>query len=209
MSILHNIIPSSQRSFDYIGASSNFVADSRHAALVLFNGAKLRLLDINNWTKLYEGSHTEFRLTDRYGNLLQTSTPNVGDLIRMRLPILPNTSEERFGWVRIENFESTKDLLKDEDMFGFCVRPVDGPLDMNSVDADYKYNSEVISYFLLFRKASTIMAIERDRDQMAHGSSPSLVKKMKNILNEIMAAMKLSRSRWTRLMDGLLKPSFN
>ncbi|MES2512855.1 MAG: hypothetical protein V4580_01870 [Bacteroidota bacterium] len=208
MSILHNIIPASQRSFDYIGASSNFVADSRHAALVLFNGAKLRLLDINNWTKLYEGSHTEFRLTDRYGNLLQTSTPHVGDLIRMRLPILPNSSEERFGWVRIENFESTKDLLKDEDMFGFCVRPVDGPLDVDSVD-DYKYNSEVISYFLLFRKASTIMAIERDRDQMAHGSSPSLVKKIKNILHEILASMKLSRSRWTRLMDGLLKPSFN
>ena len=208
MSLLQHIIPSQQR-FDYIGASSNFVADSRHAALVLFNGAKLRLLDINNWTKLYNGSHTEFRLTDKYGSLLQTSVPNVGDLIRMRLPILPGSSEERFGWVRIENFESTKDLLKDEDMFGFCVRPVEGPLNMNLADDDHSYNSEVVSYFLLFRKASTIMAIERDRDQMAYGVSSSLLKKMKAVLHEILAAMRLSKSRWSRLMTGLLKPSFN
>jgi len=208
MSLLQHIIPSQER-FDYIGASSNFVADSRHAALVLFNGAKLRLLDINNWTKLYNGSHTEFRLTDKYGSLLQTSVPNVGDLIRMRLPILPGSSEERFGWVRIENFESTKDLLKDEDMFGFCVRPVEGPLNMNLADDDHSYNSEVVSYFLLFRKASTIMAIERDRDQMAYGVSSSLLKKMKAVLHEILAAMRLSKSRWSRLMTGLLKPSFN
>jgi hypothetical protein len=208
MSLLQHIIPS-HTGFEYIGASSNFVADSRHAALVLFNGAKLRLLDINNWTKLYEGSHTEFRLTDKYGNLLQTSVPNVGDLIRMRLPILAGSSEERFGWVRIENFESTKDLFKDEDMFGFCVRPVDGPLHMDTVDEDHAYSSEVISYFLLFRKASTIMAIERDRDQMANGTTPSLLKKMKAILHEILATMRLSKSRWSRLMTGLLKPSFN
>lgn len=127
MSLLQHIIPS-QSGFEYIGASSNFAADTRHAALVLFNGAKLRLLDINNWTNLYKASHTEFRLTDKYGNLLQTSVPHIGDLIRMRLPIAHGSLEERFGWARIENFESTKDLLKDEDMFGFCVRPLNGPL---------------------------------------------------------------------------------
>jgi hypothetical protein len=208
MSILNPIIPQ-QKGLDYIGASSNFNANSRHEALVLFNSAKLRLLDINNWTKLNEVSHNEFRLTDKYGNFLQSSAPQVGDLIRMRLPILTDDSITRFGWVRIENFESTKDLLKDEDTFGFCVRPIDGPMEIDAVDAHHTYNSEVISYFLLFRKASTIMAIERDRENMKNGTMPSWLKRMRNVIHEILTTMKLYRSPWTRLVNNLLKPSFN
>ncbi len=206
MSILQNIIPV-QTAEDYIGARSNFHAESRHEALVLFNEAKLRLLDINNWTKLCNGKHSEFFLTDKHGVLLQTSVPSVGDLIRIRLPIPSNSMEERFSWVRIEHFESRKDLLKDEEMFGFCVRSVNGPVNNMDTDHTHVYNSEVISYFLIYRKASTIMAVEREKNSRA--STPSLFKKLGYAIIDFLSVMRFSQPKWKKLVNGVLKPSFS
>lgn len=206
MNILQNIIPV-QTAEDYIGASSNFHAESRHDALVLFNEAKLRLLDINNWTKLCNGKHSEFCLTDKHGMLLQTSVPSVGNLIRIRLPIPAHSMDEHFSWVRIEHFENRKDLLKDEEMFGFCVRAVNGPLNSLETDQLHEYKNEMISYFLIYRKASTIMAVEREKN--SHASAPSLFKKLCYSIIDVLSVIRFTQPKWKRLLNGVLKPSFS
>src|SRR6476660_810088 len=110
------------------GASTYAESPTRHDAILLFEEAKKRLLNINQWHVLCGEGSAVFQLTDDKGQPVNRN-PVKGDLIRIKLPAPPNNQGDGFDWVRIEEFENTKDLLKDQDIFGFRVRPVQNPLD--------------------------------------------------------------------------------
>src|SRR3954466_12987694 len=109
------------------GATYKLKMDTRHDALLLFQAACKRLLDINSWQKLCGGSGAEFALTDKHGQLLQSSDPKVGNLIRIKLPAPSNAEGDGYDWVRIEEFVKNKTLVSDSEIFGFRVRPVENP----------------------------------------------------------------------------------
>lgn len=201
MKFLHHIIPAEKAS-GYTGASCTYSAESRHAALVLFNEAKTRLLNINEWGNLCHSSPAGFNLTDASGNLIDT-TPVVGNLIRIRLPLLQGQPELKYAWARIENFECKKDLLKDEDLFGFSIRPVSGPV---KAESELVYSSNMMSYFFIFRKASNITVIEHE-NTLEKTNGISIIARMKLLFMELLSALRLSRSRWKNLVHGILKPS--
>lgn len=201
MKFLQHIIPA-QHAAGYTGASCTYSAESRHAALVLFSEAKNRLLNINEWGNLCHTSPAEFNLTDASGNLIDT-TPVIGNLIRIRLPLTQSNGEVKYAWARIENFECKKDLLKDEDLFGFSIRMVAGPA---MGKAEPAYNSAMLSYFFIFRKASNLTVIEHE-NAFEKTQRISVIARMKLMVLELLSALRLSRSRWKNLVNGILKPS--
>ena len=119
------------------GASAQQETATRHDAILLFEKARARLLDVNRWQELAGPGSAEFRLCDASGKELNRTRPAIGDLVRIKLPAPSNSEGSGYDWVRVEEFESHKDLLKDQDIFGFRVRPVSSPFDRDDTTAHF------------------------------------------------------------------------
>jgi hypothetical protein len=197
------IIPE-QRTGSKTGASSRLQADSRHQAIQIFKAAKSNLLDINHWDKFSGKGSAVFQLTDNKGNLLHNIAPKVGDLIRIDLPAPGNEKGHGYDWVRIEKFEDSRDVLKDEEIFGFRVRPVKHP-DNTTPEAAHFYTSDATSTFLIIRNTNTITAMERARNEVPNTGVFSFLNKIRNTVIALAAMAGLSNPQWKRLMKGVLQ----
>jgi hypothetical protein len=193
-----------QTTGSHTGVTSKFIAATRHDALGLFEQCKRRLLDINHWKQLCGDNGADFRLTDSEGNLLQNSSPRIGDLIRIELPAPSNNDGDGYDWVRIEAFESYKDLIKDEEVFGFRVRPVKNPND-NTGNSAHFYTNDATSTFLVRRVNYTVYALERGRNETPN-SSGSFLNKIRNFMIAFAAMIGLSKPQWKNLVNGILRP---
>jgi hypothetical protein len=186
------------------GATSKLKMDTRHAALLLFQAACKRLLDINNWQKLCGGTGAEFTLTDKNGEPLHGANPEIGNLIRIKLPAPSNKEGDGFDWVRIEEFEDERTLVSDSEVFGFRVRPVENPKNKTGNSAHF-YTADATSTFLIIRYSHTVYALERGKNEVPNDSD-SWTTKIRNKLVAIAAMMGFSKPQWQKLVDGLLVP---
>ena len=185
------------------GASVFAETPTRHDAILLFEAAKKRLLDINSWHRLCGNASAEFALTDSLGNVIH-SVPQTGNYIRIRIPGPPNTEGHGYDWVRIEEFEQSKDLLKDQDIFGFRVRPASDP-ETHDGDPSHFYMSTATSTFLIMRQSTRVTGVERGRNEVPNGHGGRLLNNIRNVAVAIGAWLGLSKSQWSRLMKGVIK----
>jgi len=201
---LEKIIPP-QVSGGHTGATEKVETTYRTNAILVFNAAKKRLFDINNWHKLCGKASALFQLTDSNGNLLYKSIPDVGNLIRIELPgAPPNTTGGGYDWVRIEEIEDQKDIIKDEEIAGFRVRPVSNPLTKDN-EAAHFYTHEATSTFLVIRNKYTVVALERGRNEKSNTKPGSLLNKIRNVGIAFAAMLGLSTPQWKSLVRGVLK----
>jgi hypothetical protein len=186
------------------GASTHSESPTRHQAILLFELAKQRLLDVNNWDKLCGEVTAAFQLTDKEGNVIRNRQPQIGDFIRIKLPAPPNAEGDGYDWVRIEEFENSKDLLKDEEIFGFRVRPVYNPQDPGPDPAHF-YKSTATSTFLIVRTSSMVTALERGRNEVPNSAPYAIWNKLRNFAVAIGAWFGLAQSQWGKLVKGFIK----
>jgi hypothetical protein len=186
------------------GASVNEESATRHDAILLFEKAKKRLLDINRWHSLCGEGSAEFSLTNEQGELVADRDPRVGDLIRIKLPAPPDPAGDGYDWVRIEEFENKKDLLRDEDIFGFRVRPVKSPF-RREAEAAHFYTTSATSTFLVVRTTSTVTAMEKGRNEVPNSLVKALASRIRNVAIAIGAWLGFSKSQWTKLVKGIIK----
>lgn len=203
MDTTEHIVPE-QVSGSQTGATSRVRTASLKAASGLFEAAKVRLLDINNWYRFCGNKGAEFFLTDANGHELRGIEPETGHLIQIKLPAPPNDKGDGYDWVRIEAWEHSKNVVHDEEMFGFRVRPVKNPLDHSSESAHF-YTSDATSTFLIRRKKRTVYAIERGRNEKPNPAG-RLLNKIRNTLIALAAMTGLSVPQWKMLTKSLLKP---
>lgn len=185
------------------GASEYAETTTRHDAILLFEVAKKRLLEINNWHKLCGPASAHFQLTDEKGQEV-SSLPQTGNYIRIKLPAPPNTEGKGYDWVRIEEFENRKDLLKDQDIFGFRVRPAHNPIDPGT-KPDHFYKSTATSTFLITRVSTKVTALEKGRNEVPNNNTAGFLNGLRNIVISIGAWIGFSKSQWGRLMKGIIK----
>lgn len=188
------------------GATAKLKQNTRHDALLLFQAARKRLLDINNWRKWAGNRGAEFQLTDKDG-VPKNKVPETGDLIRIKLPAPSNPEGDGFDWVRIEAFEDSRTLLEDAEIFGFRVRPVQNPNNRTGESAHF-YTNDATSTFLIIRDSHTVYAVEKGKNEVPNPSG-GLITKIRNVLIAITAMIGLSKPQWQRLMEGLLRPPLN
>jgi hypothetical protein len=197
------IIPPQERGMR-TGASSQEEASTRHDAILLFQEARRRLLDVNNWDKLCGPGSAVFRLTDATGRELTTVKPEIGHLIRINLPAPPNNEGGGYDWVRIEEIESHKDMLKDQDIFAMRVRPANSPLNSNGHTAHF-YTAGATSTFLVVRVSTVVKAIEKGRNESANTGGLALLSRIRNVAVSVGAWLGISKSQWGRLVKGIIK----
>lgn len=186
------------------GATSKVKLDNRHQALLRFQAARERLLDINNWQKLCGPGSAEFTLTDNDGNVIQNSKPKVGNLIRIKLPAPPNKEGDGYDWVRIEEFEDNRTLISDSEIVGFRVRPVENPKNKTGNSAHF-YTDAATSTFLVIRYSHSVFAIERGKNEIPNDSRLWLTN-LRNKLVAFFASIGFSKPQWEKLTDGILNP---
>jgi hypothetical protein len=203
MEAISDIIPK-QYIGSQTGATTKLKTDRRHDALLLFQAASKRLLDINNWQKLCGNSGAEFILTDKNGEPLYNMNPKIGNLIRIKLPAPSNKEGDGFDWVGVEEFEDSKSLLSDSEVFGFRVRPVDNPKNRTGNSAHF-YTSDATSTFLIIRYSHTVFALERGKNEVPNDAD-SWTAKIRNKLVAAAAMIGLAKPQWQKLVDGLLVP---
>jgi hypothetical protein len=196
------LVPSQFKGFK-TGASTHAETTTRHDAILLFEQARRRLLDVNSWQGLCGPATAEFRLTDNMGRLINTA-PETGNLIRIKLPAPSNSEGDGYDWVRIEEFESRKDLLKDLDIFGFRVRPVHSPGTAGN-DPSHFYKSTATSTFLIIRETTKVSAVEKGRNEVPNHGTRRLISAARNLVIAVGAWMGFSKSQWGRLMKGIIK----
>jgi hypothetical protein len=202
MSLLKDIIPQ-QYTGSKTGATAKYTAKTRSNAIALFNEAKIKLLEINNWYKVCGETGAEFQLTDNEGNLLTNDKPIIGNLIKIKLPAPSNSRGDGFDWVRIEKIESKKDLIKDEELVSLTVRPGANP-ESNSTKSAHFFSKEATSSFIIMRKASSVYALERGRNEVPNASG-GLINKIRNFGVALFAMLGFSKPQWKKLVDGFLQ----
>jgi hypothetical protein len=202
MSLLRDIIPH-QYTGSKTGSTAKYTAKTRHNAIALFNEAKTKLLDINNWYKVCGETGAQFQLTDEKGNPLLNHTPIVGNLIRINLPAPGNPKGDGYDWVRIEKIENKKDLIKDEEIYGFRVRPVDNPNTQSTVSAHF-YTKEATSSFIVMRRSLFVYALERGRNEQPNATG-GLANRIRNFVVALSAMIGLSKPQWKKLVNGFLQ----
>jgi hypothetical protein len=204
MSLLKDVILQ-QYTGSKTGSTAKYTATSRHNAIALFNEAKIKLLDINHWYKVCGETGAEFQLTDENGNAILNSSPQVGNLIKIKLRAPTNLKGGGFDWVRIEKIEDKRDLIKDEVLFGFRVRPVDNPHN-TSIQSAHFYTKDATSSFIIMRRALSVYALERGRNELPNDTE-GLKNKIRNFGVALFAMLGFSKPQWKKLVNGFLQPN--
>lgn len=171
-------------------------ASSRHEAFVLFENAKKRLNDINNWQLLCGKTPAEFHLTDEMGNLLNVSVPQTGNLIRVRCY---DKEKDKFIWYRIEEFMHEKNLLKDTEDFGFKVVLVSGPL------APQQREEGVTCTFVVTRSGCHVSAVEAERSPILTRDGIPVLAQLRDKLQHVFSWISSSNQQWKSLINGVLQ----
>ncbi len=177
-------------------------APTRHEAMVLFENAKKRLNDINNWTLFSEKSPAEFQLTDGEGNLLSASTPQPGNLIKVRFHAPASDTQHAYIWYRIENFIHEKNLLKDTEDFGFNTRQIRDPF-LSNDQADS--NSGVTCIFMITRSGCIVSALEVETRKVFGHKTVSPFSKLRNKFSTMLDLVNPSNHQWKPLLNGVLQ----
>ncbi|MBC7694990.1 MAG: hypothetical protein H7141_06025 [Burkholderiales bacterium] len=200
-----HIVPS-QKKGNHTGAKAHLKTASVDEAIKLFGQAKHRLLDINSWQKISGKGSAEFRLTDKNGHVLKSNRPRVGNLIRIKLPAPGNKLGSGYDWVRIEVFKHVKDILKDEEVYGFRVRPIKNPLKQTETSAHF-YTSDASSTFLLKRTSEILSVMEIGRNEIPNTHPVSFLNKIRNMIVAFSASLGLAKPQWKKLVKGILNGS--
>lgn len=186
------------------GAESKVKAASIRSAIALFNGAKARLLDVNNWYAISGEKGAKFYLTDENGRLLPDGKAAVGNLIKIALPAPGNETGDGYDWVRIEAFEAHSDDNGVEDFFGVRVRPVSNPESRSESSAHF-YTGDATSSFIVLRKGITVYAMERGRNEKPNPAG-GFLNRLRNTAIAMAAMLGLSVPQWKLLTSAILEP---
>lgn len=171
-------------------------ASSRHEAFVLFENAKKRLNDINNWQLLCGKTPAEFHLMDTMGNWLNESAPQTGNLIRVRCY---DKGKDKFIWYRIDEFMHEKNLLKDTEDFGFKVSLVSGPSETEQSEEG------ITCTFVVTRSGCKVSAVEAERSRIITKDGIPVLVQLRDKLQNVFSWISSSNQQWKSLINGVLQ----
>lgn len=177
--------------------------DTKHAELAktLFETAKNRLFDVNNWQHLAGEYLANFQLTDQFGN--HASSPvKEGMYFKIDIPGPGSKAGEGYDWVKVEKIEFYK--TPDIESIGIRVRPAPNPLSTNENIAHF-YSQEATSTFTLTREKTKITAAVYDRNTKTNQDSDQLSDQLRNAIVGMSGIISFSRIQWKNLTNALIE----
>lgn len=187
------------------GASSDttheVVMSDSTAAQTLFESAKHKLLDVNNWHKYSGKGSAVFQLTDEKGNKVYRSA-QLGDHFKIDIPGPGNSTGEGNDWVQVEAIEHTSD--NDKEVLAMRVRPTDNP-HTTKKDVAHFFTDEASSTFSVTMQGNKIVAAVNGRNEKPNTKADRLIDKVRNVIIAAGAIAGLNKPQWKSLVKGLLE----
>jgi hypothetical protein len=170
------------------------------SAKQLFELAKGRLLDVNNWHSLSGGASATFQLTDEKGNAVHRPA-QLGDHFKIDIPGPGTITGKGSDWVQVEAIEQHSD--ENEDIVAIRVRPVTNPQNTKE-DVAHFFTDDASSTFSVRRKGNIIVAAVQGRNEKPNISAENLIDKLRNAVIGATAIAGMNKPQWKSLVKGLL-----
>lgn len=189
-----------------IGSATNaeysYTAASLDEAIVDFQDACARLLDVNNWHE-YAGKGTSiFQVTDENGKDTDGAIRQ-GYYFKIDIPGPGTVTGEGFDWVKVEAIDSSSNPEEDWESIAVRVRPASNPNNQKP-DVAHFFSEEASSNFVLRRNGTTITAGVYGRNEIPNTSAESILDKTRNAAVGLTAASGLSLVQWNSLVKGII-----
>lgn len=182
--------------------SATVMAASEEDAEYIFERARERVLDVNNWTDHCRPMSVSFQLTDNTGENLQGRATE-GDFIQIDLPGPGPRGGRGYDWVRIEKVE-VHSVPSPGSVFLMQVRPSYDPQTEGSARIAHFLEETATSSFIIEKDGRQVHATVFGRNEVPNASNPGALDKLRNGVAPL-GAVGLSKGQWKSLMEGLLE----
>ncbi|MFB6456134.1 hypothetical protein ACE38W_12755 [Chitinophaga sp. Hz27] len=184
--------------------TSSITAASSNEAQQLYETARHRLLDINNWHKISGDLSATFQLIAANGAKVNREAQE-GDSIRINIPGPGNKAGKGFDWVKIEHIEGGADAKKELAYIGIKVRPYHPPAN-NDASATHFFEKDATSSFVVTKIGNTIGAAVYGRNEKPNIRSKRMLDKVRNFFIGLGAITGFSKVQWKALVKGIVHP---
>lgn len=187
------------------GGSSDTVSERKFgtetAAADFYKIVQSRLLNISDWERFAGEEKAEFSLCEPSG-LLRKGEPQIGDLIKIKIPGLHNPTGDKYDWVVIEHLEQRNH--PDWEGIYIRVRPTQNPADDEDKTAHF-FADKATSNFIALREGKVVKTMVFGRNEVPNTEDLNLLEKMRNAVVAIGGMLAGSKFQWKSLTDGLLE----
>jgi hypothetical protein len=188
------------------GASSNneYTVECENVgeASDIYNTAKRRLLNVNEWHR-YGGTGTaKFTLIDANGNTVDRD-PEKGDFFQIDIPGPGPSAGDGYDWVQIEEVHEDNSGRVDVEEMYIRVRPAPSPTNSDPNVAHF-FSQDASSNFIIQRNGLMVKAAVYGRNEKPNTSVDAANDKVRNAMVGTGAIAGFSKLQWKLLVKGLL-----
>lgn len=183
---------------------SSVKCNSVEEAVLRYQSAKEKLLNVSEW-HTYAGDGTaDFQLTGRNGEAVWRPAQE-GDYFRIDLPALGSETGDGDDWVQIKSITESNDPASKIEQTAIIVNPSPNPK-KNSTDTAHFFKNDASSTFIVKRINNTVFAEVHGRNEKPNTEeTTSIVDKARNAVVAVGAILGLSKIQWKALVNGLLE----
>lgn len=195
-----NLVPP-QESGAETNTEHSVTTGNEQTATQLFELAKQRLQNVNEWEKLCGAGSASFQLTDASGKDADRPA-QVNDHFKIDIPGPGTITGQGYDWARIEHIEEQTDATGAQYLL-MRVRPATNPRNETS-DVAHFFSDEATSNFMVKREGNTVSAAVYGRNESPNTGAEKNVDKARNTMVALSAMAGISKIQWKNLVKGLL-----
>ncbi|SHM95587.1 hypothetical protein SAMN05444266_11543 [Chitinophaga jiangningensis] len=183
--------------------SSSIRASSDQEARAMYNVARERLLDVNNWHNISGDLTATFELISPNGEKVYRHAKE-GDHIRINIPGPGTSTGAGYDWVRVEKIEEQTDHNGVLSYLGMRVRPFKPPKDIDP-DVAHFFQRDATSSFILTQYGAVLEASVLGRNEKPNTDTSSFWDRVRNFFVGLGAMAGLSKAQWKALVKGIIR----
>jgi hypothetical protein len=170
-------------------------------AVIFYDAAKDRLLNVNRWHHVAGTISASFHAVDENGKEADRNVQK-GDYIRVNIPGPGSKEGDGYDWVIIEELKEVSN--GDIQSIGFRVRPAANPFGDQKKIAHF-YDDSSTSNFIVTREGTKVTASIIDRNTTPNDKVESITDKIRNTAVGMSAIASFSKIQWQSLANGLVE----
>jgi hypothetical protein len=171
----------------------------------LFQSAKKRLLDVNQWHDICGKLSAEFELTDDKGNHASGNV-KLGNYFKIDIPGLGSASGEGYDWVKVEEVKEENAGENDTEYVLIRVRPSENPTTSDDNVAHF-FSDKATSNFVVKREKNVVTAAVYGRNEVPNTSTNNTIDKLRNGVVGTTALAGMSNPQWKTLANAVVGKS--
>ena len=184
-----------------INAEKKISCPDEGQSRLMYETAKHRLQNVNQWHELSGELSASFQLFDNSGEPVNRAVQK-GDYFRVDIPGPGSSTGEGYDWVLVEELvEEESDELSS---YEFRVRPAPNPMTPTDKTAHF-FSNESTSTFSVKREKQELTAGIYDRNTKPNKEAANILDKTRNIAIATGALGGLSKLHWQHLVNKILE----